>query len=80
MEEVLDMVARHEIYSFLDKFFGYHHIMITSKDRYKTTFIIKWGAFMWLDMPFELKNLPPTYQQIVSMAFKEYFGMFTKLF
>jgi hypothetical protein len=24
MEEVLDMVARHEVYSFLDIFFGYH--------------------------------------------------------
>jgi hypothetical protein len=54
--------------------------MITSKDRYKTTFIIEWGIFMWLVMPFELKNGPPTYQQVVSMAFKQYFGVFMKLF
>jgi hypothetical protein len=32
MEEVLDMVARHEVYSFLDEFFGYYHISITQKD------------------------------------------------
>jgi hypothetical protein len=27
-------------------------------------------------MPFGLKNVPPTYQQIVSMAFCEYLGVF----
>jgi len=41
MEEVLDVVAKHKIYSFLDKFFSDHQIMITLKDKYKTTFIIK---------------------------------------
>jgi hypothetical protein len=46
MEEVLDMVARHKVYSFLDRFSSYHQIMITPKDRYKTTFITKWGAFV----------------------------------
>ncbi len=80
MQEVLDVVAKHKIYSFLDKFFSYHQIMITLKDKYKTTFIIKWGIFMWLVMPFRLKNAPPTYQQVVNMVFKEYFGVFMKLF
>jgi hypothetical protein len=51
----------HEVYSFLDGFFGYHQIMITLKDRYKTTFIIDFGAFIWVVMPFGLKNVPPTY-------------------
>jgi hypothetical protein len=31
-------------------------------------------------MPFGLKNVPPTYQQVVSIAFKDYFGVFMKLF
>jgi hypothetical protein len=31
-------------------------------------------------MPFGLKNAPPTYQRVVSMAFKEYLGIFMKLF
>jgi len=34
---------------------------------------------MWLVMPFGLKNAPPTYQRVVSMSFKEYFGVFMKL-
>jgi hypothetical protein len=31
-------------------------------------------------MPFGFKNTPPTYQQTISMAFKEYLGVFMKLF
>jgi hypothetical protein len=31
-------------------------------------------------MPFILKNVPPTCQRIVNMAFKEYFGVFMELF
>jgi hypothetical protein len=31
-------------------------------------------------MPFGLKNVPPTYQRMVSITFKDYFGVFMKLF
>jgi putative transposase len=79
IEYVLDMVTGYEAYSFLDKFSSYHQIMIALEDQYKTTFIIEWGAFVWLVMPFELKNVP-TYQRVINMAFKEYLGMFMKLF
>jgi hypothetical protein len=41
MEEVLDMVVDHEVYYFLDGFFGYHQILIALEDRYKTAFIIE---------------------------------------
>jgi hypothetical protein len=61
-KEVLDEVASHEVYSFLDGFFGYHHIMIASENRYKIAFITNWGAFVWVIMPFGLLNVSPTYQ------------------
>jgi hypothetical protein len=32
-EEVLDEVARHEVYSFLDGFSSYHQIMISPKNK-----------------------------------------------
>jgi len=44
-KEVLDMVASHEMYSFLDGFSSYHHIMIVQEDLLKTTFIPNWGGF-----------------------------------
>jgi len=39
------MVASHEMYSFLDGFSSYHHIMIVQEDLLKTTFIPNWGGF-----------------------------------
>jgi hypothetical protein len=55
MEEVLDMVAGHEVYSFLDGFSSYHQIMIALEDKHKIVFITNWGAFVWIAMPFGLK-------------------------
>jgi hypothetical protein len=54
--------------------------MIILKDRYKTIFIIDWAVFVWVVMPFALKNVPPTYQWAVSTTFKAYLGVFMKLF
>jgi hypothetical protein len=37
--EMLNIVAGYEAYSFLDGYLGYHQISIVPKDRYKTAFI-----------------------------------------
>jgi hypothetical protein len=39
-KEILDMVARHEVFFFFDGFSSYHQIRIALEDKYKTTFII----------------------------------------
>jgi hypothetical protein len=39
IDEVLNIMARCEIYSFLDGYFIYHHISITLKEKYKTSFV-----------------------------------------
>ncbi len=80
IEEVLDMVAKHEVYSFLDGFLSYYQIMIALKNMYKIIFIIDWGAFVWIIMPFWIENVPPTYQRTISMAFREYLGVFMNSF
>jgi hypothetical protein len=38
--EVLNIVARYEAYSFLDGYLGYCQIFIALKDRYKIAFVI----------------------------------------
>ncbi len=38
-DEVLNIVAGYEAYSFLDGYSRYHHISIAFKDRYKITFV-----------------------------------------
>jgi len=79
-KEVLDEVVGHEVYLFFDGFFNYHQIMIALKNRYKTTFITNYGTFVWVVMPFGLKNAPPTYQRAVNITFKDCLGVFVKLF
>ncbi len=49
------------------------------KDRYKITFIIDWGIFIWLVKPFGLNSDPPIYLKVINLAFREYFGVFMKL-
>jgi hypothetical protein len=44
MDEVLENVGGHEVYSFTNRFSGYHQINIAQEDRYKTTFAIEWGS------------------------------------
>ncbi len=38
--EVLNIVARYEAYSFLNGYLRYHQISVSPKDRYKITFVI----------------------------------------
>jgi hypothetical protein len=40
IDEVTNIIAKHEVYTFLDGFSGYHQISITPKDQYKTIFLI----------------------------------------
>ncbi len=79
-DEVLNIVARYETYSFLDGCSNYHQIFIAPEDRYKTTFVIDRGFFIWMVMPFGVKNGPPTFQGIVNRAFGEYLDQFMKIF
>ena len=79
-DEVLDTVIGYAAYSFIDCFPGYHQVHIHENDRYKTTFITEWGAYVRVVMPFGLKNAPPTYQRIVNQIFKDYLNDFMKLF
>ncbi len=67
--EVLNTITGNEAYSFLDGYSKYHQIFIALEDRYKTTFLIDWGAFIWKVMSFGIKNGPLTYQRVVTKAF-----------
>jgi hypothetical protein len=41
-DEALENVGGHEVYSFTDRFSGYHQIKIISEDKYNTTFSTEW--------------------------------------
>ena len=70
LSSVLDIVEGHEVYSFLDGFSGYHQLKITEENRHLTAFVTNWGAFVWMVMPFGLKNAPSSYQRTLKKLSK----------
>jgi hypothetical protein len=76
IDEVLDNLGGHEVYSFTNGFSGYHQIKITKEDIHKTKFATEWGYFQYIVMPFGLKNAPTIFSRVVVEAFKEFLHNF----
>jgi hypothetical protein len=60
MDEVINTTVGHKVYTFLDKFSKYHQVSITLETNTKLV-LSNWGAFVWVMMPFGVKNGLPTY-------------------
>ena len=79
-DTLLDSVARHEIYSFLDGFSGYNQVLMALEDRDKIAFVTEWGGFAINVMTFGLKNAPPTFQKWVQEVFEPFLTTFMRVF
>jgi hypothetical protein len=80
INEVINTIIGHEVYTLMERFSRYHHISITPKDLHKITFVTDWGAFVWVVMPFNAKNELSTYQKAIIKSFHEYIDVFMKIF
>ena len=58
----------------------YHQIKIAAEDRSKTTFAIEWGCFLYILMPFGLKNVSTIFSCMVIAAFKEFIHKFLEVY
>ena len=56
------------MFSFMDGFFGYNHILTALEDMEKTT---EWGTYCYRVMPFGLKNVGATYQRVTTTLFHD---------
>jgi hypothetical protein len=72
MDEVLENIGGHEVYSFTDGFSGYHQIKIALEDIYKTTFSMEWRFYQYTVIPFGLKNALTIFSRVVIVGFKEF--------
>ena len=69
INNILEKVACHAMYLFVDGYSRYNQIHVMQGDWYKTAFTTPWGTFIYIVMPFGLCNAPATFQRAMMYIF-----------
>jgi hypothetical protein len=62
IDEMLERLAKHSFFCFLDGYSGYHQISIHPDDQSKTMFTCPYGMYAYRRMLFGLCNAPASFQ------------------
>ena len=71
IDQMLDRLAGHPHFCFLDGYSGYNQISIAPEDQEKTTFTCPYGTFAFRRMPFGLCNASATFQRCMMSMFSD---------
>ena len=71
IDQMLDRLARHSHYCFLDGYSGYNQIAIAPEDKEKSTFTCPYGTFAFRRMSFGLCNALATFQRCMMSIFSD---------
>ena len=71
IDQMMDRLAGHPHYCFLDGYSGYNQIAIAYEDQEKTTFTCTYGTFAFRRMPFGFCNAPATFQICMMFMFSD---------
>jgi hypothetical protein len=71
IDEMLERLANHSFFCYLDGYSSCHQIPIHPDDQSKTTFTCPYGTFTYSRMPFELCNAPASFQRCIMAIFSD---------
>jgi hypothetical protein len=80
IDEMLERLANHTYFCFLDGYSGFMQIPIHLDDQHKTTFTCPYGTFAYRRMPFGLCNTPASFQRCMVAVFLEFIEEIVKVF
>ena len=80
IDHMLDRLAGHPHFCFLDGYSGYNQNSIALEDQEKTTFTCPFGTFAFRRMPFGLCNAPATFQRCMMSIFSDLAEELMKIF
>ncbi|XP_019051768.1 PREDICTED: uncharacterized protein LOC109114106, partial [Nelumbo nucifera] len=80
IDQMIEKLARHEYYYFLDGYYGYLQVPIALEDQEKTTFTCPYETFAFRRMSFGLCNAPTTFQHCMMSLFGDFIVDFMEVF
>ncbi|XP_061336688.1 uncharacterized protein LOC133283794 [Gastrolobium bilobum] len=80
LDQMLERLAGHSFYCFLDGYSGYNQIAVAPEDQEKTAFTCPYGVFAYRRMPFGLCNAPATFQRCMLSIFSDMIENFIEIF